>query len=110
MERGYVKLWRNIEDTGLLQNPTAWQVYTWLMFLAAIEETNVMISPNTMITLKSGEIVFSRAMLVRELLISEQQARTAMKTLEMLGLVTFKSTNRYTLASIVNWEELQNAE
>ena len=34
MERGFVKLWRRTLDSGILQHPTAWQVFGYLLLMA----------------------------------------------------------------------------
>ena len=81
MERGYVKLWRKTLDSGLLQNPTAWQVFGWLL-LSASRKRNVMIVGGAPVTLEAGDVCVSRSKLAAGLELSEEQIRTALNLLK----------------------------
>lgn len=108
MERGYVKLWRKTQDSGLMQNHIAFTLFCALLFNASIKGRSFT-SNGVTIELSPGVAIFSRVRMASELNISEQQARTALKFLEKLKIVTTKPTNRFTLVSFVNWDTYQQS-
>ena len=60
--------------------------------------------------LKAGQFITSLNHLSEELGFSFQQIRTAIKKLESTGEITSKSTNKYTIITVVNWENFQSFE
>ncbi len=59
------------------------------------------------ITLDVGEVVIGRKKLSETLMISEQEIRTALDKLERSQVISRKSTNRYTVAKILNYGNYQ---
>jgi DNA-binding transcriptional MocR family regulator len=57
--------------------------------------------------LKAGLFVTSYKNLAQDLGFSVQQIRTALKKLESTGEITSKSTNKFTLITVMNWEMYQ---
>ena len=109
MERGYVKLWRKTLDCGLLQHPTAWQVFGYLL-LQANSRPRRRIIAGVMTEALPGEVVTGRERLAEELGLSVQQIRTALNLLKKLEIVTIRSTNKYSVISLVNWDRYQQQE
>ncbi len=106
MERGYVKLWRKTLDSGLLTNPTAWQLFGYLLLSATRKPHKVIVAGST-IELAPGEIVTRRRKISEDLNISEQSVRTAISLLKANQVITTKATNKYTIISLVNWDVYQ---
>lgn len=106
MERGYVKLWRKTLDSGLLQHPTAWQVFGYLLLMVNNKPHRRIIA-GVMTEAKPGEIVTGRERLADELGLSVQQIRTALNLLKKLEIITIRSTNKYSVISLVNWDRYQ---
>lgn len=109
MERGYVKLWRKTLDSGILQHPTAWQVFGYLLLMANSKPHRRIIA-GVMTEAKPGEVITGRERLAEELGLSVQQIRTALNLLKKLEIVTIKSTNKYSVISLVNWDRYQQHE
>ena len=59
------------------------------------------------ITIKRGQVVISYKSLADDLGFTVQQVRTAIKKLKKTGEVTSKSTNKYTVVTLVNYETYQ---
>ena len=59
------------------------------------------------IHLKPGQFIFGRRQAAIETGLSEQQIRTIIDFLKKAGNLTIKSTNRFSIISIVNWEIYQ---
>lgn len=60
--------------------------------------------------IKPGQAVIGRKALAEQLGISEQQVRTALKHLQQTGEITIKSTNKFSVVTIVNWASYQLEE
>ena len=106
MERGYVKLWRKTLDSGLLQNGPVLQVFMYLLLNASHKHTRLL-KGATPVTLESGQILTGRKKIAQECKLSEQNVRTAIKILKNLEILTIKSTKKYSIISLINWDTYQ---
>lgn len=109
MEQGYVKLWRKCLDSGLLKNPTAWQLFGYLL-LKATHRAHRQLVGGMVFNLQPGDVIFGRSKAADDLCVGEQSIRTALKLLEKLEIVTSKSTNKCTVISFVNWDRYQEEQ
>ena len=109
MEQGYVKLWRKCLDSGLLKNPTAWQLFGYLL-LKATHRAHRQLVGGMVFDLHPGDVIFGRSKAADDLCVGEQSIRTALKLLEKLEIVTSKSTNKCTVISFVNWNRYQDEQ
>lgn len=107
MERGYVKLWRKTLDSGLLQHPTALQVFVWLM-LNACRMPRKQIMKGVVFELNPGDVLMSLRSLAEQLGLTLQKIRTALTVLENMEILTRKTTQQATHISIINWDRYQN--
>lgn len=107
MERGYVKLWRKTLDSGLLQSPTAWQVFGWILLNATRSRRKIIVG-GQVFQLEPGDYVASVASLSESLRLSTKQVRTALSLLEKLEILAIKGTNKGSVFSLVNWERYQD--
>lgn len=106
MERGYVRLWRKTLDSGLLQHPTAWQVFGFLLMSATRSNRKLMVA-GQVFELQPGDYAISVAGLCEALKLTTRQCRTALNVLEKLEIVTIKTTNKGSLISLINWHRYQ---
>ena len=60
------------------------------------------------IQIESGQFITSRDKLSTELPLTIQQIRTALNKLKATGEITIKTTSKYSMISITNWDEYQN--
>jgi hypothetical protein len=109
MHRGYIKLWRKLFDSKMHRNHKLYVLWTWLLGNVTHKEM-VYFEGNKHITLMPGQIVTGRKRLADELSMGVQSVRTILHSLEKLGNLTIKSTNRYSIITIVNWNTYQSDE
>ena len=109
MHRGYVKLWRCIEDTGLIGQPTAFYLYSYLL-LKATHKAKSFVVGGAVFNLDAGQVLIGRNKLADETGLSVQKIRTALELLKKLSFITCKSTNKCTIVSIVNWDTYQQRQ
>ena len=106
MSSGWIKLHRKILDSSVFQNAKYFKVWVWCLMKATHKEVDFPFNGKD-IKLQPGEFLTGRKVAAEELDISEQNFRSAMKYLISTNRLTSRSTNRFTVYSIVNWEEYQ---
>jgi hypothetical protein len=107
MHRGYVLVWRKIQDSGLMQMPNTLAVFLHILFSATHQPIKVG-TPSGVIELKRGQYISGRQKLAKDLKQSEQQIRTALARLEQLQIISIKSTSKYSIYTIENYDIYQN--
>jgi hypothetical protein len=106
MDRGYIKLWRKSIDSPCWKNKEMWRVWSYCLMKASWKPTDAIVGFST-IPLKAGQFIFGRKTASFETKLSERTIRTCMKHLENMQNLTVKSTNRYSIITIKNWDTYQ---
>ncbi len=109
MNRGYVKLWRKSLDSGMIRNHKLWAFWSWCLLKASHQEM-VQVVGFQEVNLHAGEFIFGRLKASKELGLSEREIRTCLDVLKKWGNVTIKTTNKFSIVSIVNWSTYQSEE
>ncbi len=102
MLNGWIKLHRQFLDWGWYGDPITKAVFIHLLIKANRK--------NTVwrgVKIERGQLVTSRSKLVEELTISEQSIRTSLNRLKSTNEITIKTTNRYSLITLVNYDTYQ---
>ena len=105
MDEGYIKLYRSMTKWEWYSDSNTKAVFLHLLLNANLEETRYM---NHVIP--KGGLVTGYPALSRQLGISIQSVRTAIKHLKLTNEITVKSTNRFSIVTIVNWEKYQGGK
>jgi len=108
MHRGYIKVWRKIDDSGLIQMPNTLSLFMFLLLNASHKDKKLGTTTG-IIDVKRGQYVSGRIELAKRLKQSEQQIRTSISRLEKLEIITTTSTNKYSLYTIVNYDIYQES-
>ncbi len=106
MKRGYVSLWRKSLDSIVWKNPKLWRFWTWCLLKATHVDYRQVVGFQE-VDLKIGEFIFGRKKCSEETGLSERTIRTCIKKLNAEKL-TIKTTNKYSIISIMNFEPYQN--
>jgi hypothetical protein len=109
MNQGWIKLHRKSLKKGWLRNHVLWALWTYLLLKASHREHTVIIG-NQEIHLKPGQLVFGRRKAAKDLGIGEQQTRTRLGFLKTAGNLTIKTTNKFSIITIVNWDTYQGED
>lgn len=102
---GWIKLHRSILDWQWYKDINTFYLFTYLILSANYEPKKWL-----EYTIERGQVVIGRKALSETLKLSEQQIRTALKKLEKSGNITTKSTNRFTIVTICNYDKYQQVE
>ena len=102
---GFIKLHRAMTEWGWYNDPITKAVFLHLLLTAQW-------SPGEFkgYSLEPGQAVFGIYALAEKLGVSPQNIRTALKHLKSTNEITIKSTNKFSVATIVNWEKYQGLE
>lgn len=107
MNRGYIKLWRKSKDCGFLGNAEVWQLLCWCL-MSASHKTHKLLVGKQLVEIEPGQLVFGRKAVALELNSTERKIRTSLKLLENAGFLTIRTTNKFSIISVVNWHTYQD--
>ena len=99
---GYIKLYRKLIKWGWYQDSVVKDLFLHFLLTASFKDFEWMGRH-----LKAGQLITGRKRLAEELNFTERQIRTAMEKLKSTGEVTYETTNKFTIVTVVNWEDYQ---
>lgn len=103
MSNGYVKLHRKLREWEWYQDANTYRLFLHLLMGANHKDGDWQGR-----TIKRGQLVTGRKMLSVELKMSERSIRTAFEHLLKTQEVTIKTTNRFSLVTLVNYDYYQS--
>ena len=106
MDNSYIKLYRKSLTNQWLQNGDLWCFWCYCLLKASYKAREVFVGDRREL-LQPGQFIFGRHKAAEELKMSEQKIRTAMQKLIKWGNLTSRSTNKYSVLTVVNWELYQ---
>lgn len=109
MHRGYVKVWRKMEDSGFLQDQGACQFFLWALFKATHKPRKQIVG-NQVVNLEPGQFVSGRHAASEELGISPSKFVRTVEKMKSIEFVDTKPNNKFTIFTIINWDTYQNIQ
>jgi len=104
---GYVKLHRESQDSSVFDDPKVWKVWCWCLMRAAWEPKKFKFGGIDTV-LEPGDFITGLNSASKELKLSTQSLRTVYEYLKSTSRITIKSTNKFSIISILNWELYQS--
>lgn len=109
MNTGYVKVWRKIEDSGLIQLPNTLALFMHLLLNASHKDRKVG-TPIGVYELKRGQFISGRIALAATLKQTEREIRTSLSRLQDLGIITIETTSRFSVYTIEKYSKYQDTD
>lgn len=109
MNRGYIKVWRKTIDSGWLQNHKLCAFWLWCLLKASHKEYDLIVGCQK-VHLMPGDFVFGLNKASEELAMSIRSIRTILAFLKTSQNLTIKTTNKFSVISVVNWDLYQQTE
>jgi hypothetical protein len=109
VNRGYVKVWRKIEDSGLIQLPNTLALFMHLLLNATHKDRKVGTTTGV-VELKRGQYISGINKLSNTLEQTVRQIRTSIDRLINLGIITVQATNKYSIYTIENYNIYQDSD
>lgn len=106
MNEGFVKLHRKSLKSSVFKTPIIFMVWCWCLMKASHEDQKFPFN-GTDTELKKGQFITGLKKAEQELPLTRQNIRTAWNYLKSTHRITIKSTNRFSVISILNWEAYQ---
>ena len=101
---GHIILHRDIMEWEWYQSPNVFRVYIHLLIKANFKDKKWQGQ-----LIKRGELITSIGHLSSELMITHQSIRTALSKLESSDYILLRTTNKFTLITLVNYDNLQTS-
>tara|TARA_R100001530_G_C4285829_1_gene146784 strand:+ start:231 stop:932 length:702 start_codon:yes stop_codon:yes gene_type:complete len=108
-DTGWVKLHRKLKDNPIFYSDKGLRVWLWCLLKAGHKNKKIYLG-NQLIELKIGEFVTGRLSASEELKISPSTFRNILATLKEDSYLDIKTTNKYSIITILNWSEYQNED
>lgn len=105
MEDGYIKIFRSIQKWEWYDDANTMRVFIHLLINA-----NWKASRYHGYDVPAGGLVIGRKKLADDLGMSERAVRTALEHLKMTNELTIKTTNKFSIITIVKWEIYQGCD
>lgn len=102
---GWVTLHRKFLQWEWFDIPEMVKFFIYLLLMAGHSERKY-----RGIQLQRGEIITSTPTMMKDTKLSEQQIRTCIKRLKSTGEITCKSTNKFTIITICNYDRYQSED
>ena len=102
---GFILLHRKLKQWGWYKDSVVKDLFLHLLLSASFKDFEWMGRQ-----LKAGQLITGRKRLAEELDFTERQIRTALDKLKSTGEVTIETTNKYTIITVVNWEDYQGLD
>jgi ArsR family metal-binding transcriptional regulator len=105
LTEGWIKLHRKFREWGWYKKPE-----TAMLFIELLLSANSKTQEWNGIAVNRGQVVTSRQHLSQMTGISEQSVRTGLIRLKSTSEITIKSTNKYTIITICNYDKYQTSK
>jgi hypothetical protein len=105
MKRGYIKTWRKVTEWGWFTTPNMFHLFQYLILAANIEDKEWRGE-----IIKRGQLATGLHTLHKNTGISIQSLRTCLDRLKSTNEITIKSTNRFSIITIIKYEEYQPSQ
>ncbi len=100
---GWIKIHRKIQEWGWYKDGNTFRVFIHLLLNASLTDKHYMGYP-----IKRGDVVIGRKALASQLDLSEMQIRTALNKLKSTSEITIKTTNKFSVVTINNFDKYQS--
>lgn len=103
---GWIKLYRQSLVNGWLTNPYLWAFFSYCL-LKASHKPHTAIVGFQKVKLDAGQFIFGRSQAASDLKMSERKIRTCQNLLISTNTLSVKTTNKFSIITIVNWNSYQ---
>lgn len=105
--KGWIKLHRKILDNGVFADAELLKVFVWCLLKANISESEKNVYGAK---LKQGQFITGRSSASEELYIKPSTVHDRLKRLQRMGYIKLKSTNKYTIITVLKFKQYQVSE
>jgi hypothetical protein len=107
-DEGWVKLHRKIIDNPIFKDAKTLQLFIYLLLKASHKSQRFIFNGKEMI-LERGQLITGRKRIRKDTKLTDREIRTRIKLLGNVGILTSKTTNRYSVITICNYCHYQDS-
>jgi len=109
MNRGYIRLWRKSLDAGWIKNHKLWAFWSYCLMKASHKEYDAIVGLQ-IVHLIPGQFIFGLRVSSKETGLTIRETRTIVDFLRKAENLTIKTTNKFSIITVVNWHIYQSAD
>lgn len=106
MAQGWVCVHRKLLDNPIFKNDKLFRVFMFCLLRAQHTAGDQLVG-DSVVYLDKGQLATGRIAISEQTGLSQQNVRTAISKLEKLGILTIKPTTKYSVITMVNWNQYQ---
>lgn len=111
MDRGYIKFWRKtLDNHSLCSDPYAFTIFMHFLARAEWRSGRKIWDGSKEVVLQAGQLTYGRKELSKTTGVSEEATRWAVKRLITTNTITIKTTTKFTIVTILNWDIYQQTD
>lgn len=104
---GWIKLHRKLLDSPMYRNEAVFRVWIFLLLSANQQDRRILWNGKERIV-RSGQLITGQLRIMEKTGLTRQTVRTVISTLKSTNAITVESTNKFSIISIVNWQDYQH--
>lgn len=113
--KGYIKMYRQIIDSDVWCDAYKFKLWSYCLMKACHRPQKALVG-NQILQLKKGEFITGRNDIEREFnrgckeedFVTGRTLIRWLKLFEEMEMLSIRSTNRYSIVTVINWEKYQN--
>lgn len=109
MHRGYIKLWRSLDQTAFFRDSYAVHLAVYLLIKANHQPSKTLFNKE-LLEIKRGQCITGRFALAQATGINPSTIREKLDLLRKLNFLDIKSTNKFSLITIIKYRDYQSEE
>ncbi len=106
MNRGYIRLYRKSLDADWIKNHKLWAFWSWCLLKATHKEFDAIVGLQV-VHLMPGQFIFGLKKAAEETGLTIREIRTVLDFLKKAQNVTIKTTNKFSVITVINWDIYQ---
>ena len=111
---GYIKLHRKtLKSQVFSSDAVLFRVWMWCLLRASYKKRWVQIDTGSGVTeieILPGQFLYGRRKSAKELKITESLLRYKIEKLKKIGNIVVKTTNKFSIISVINWDTYQQVD
>ena len=110
MEKGYIKLYRKIVEHKIFFNGEHLKIFIFILANASYQDREWKTRDGDKIHIKKGEFISSISKISEQTKSTVSTVRRAIEKMKKTGILTSRTTNKYTVFQVQKWEQYQKSE
>lgn len=106
---GWLKIHRQLMHSPVFENEKIFKTFMYCLMKATHKEHDQLVG-RTLVHLKVGQFVFGRNKASLEMNMKPSTLWDNMQTLKLMGNITIKSNNKFSVVTVVNWATYQQQD